>query len=77
MKAAANNVGLQFTSLFFDEALDGLDTDLKLKAFNLFESLAQTHETIFVIDHSPELQNLFHKKYYVILENDNSKLLED
>jgi len=76
MKATANNLGIKFNSLFFDEALDGLDTELKLKAFNLFTEIEKEYETILVIDHSPDLQNLFNKKYYVKLNNDHSEIAE-
>lgn len=76
MQTAANNIGIKFNSLFFDEALDGLDTELKLKAFNLFSELEKTHETILIIDHSPDLQNLFNKKYHVSMVNDESYIEE-
>lgn len=76
MKAAANNAGIHFPNLFFDEALDGLDGDLKVKAFGLLQELETEHESILVIDHAPEFQNLFTKRYHVTLEGDYSRVEE-
>lgn len=72
MKLAANNAGVHFSSLFFDEALDGLDTDLKLKAFNLFSELTLSHETVLIIEHNEELKSLFARTYTVKLKADTS-----
>lgn len=72
MKAASNKSGVHFDNLFMDEALDGLDTALKLKAFRLFESLATEHSSILMIDHASEFQTLFNKKFIVSLSEDKS-----
>jgi len=77
MEAAADKTGIHFDNLFFDEALDGLDTNLKVKAFSLFDNLSKTHGSILLIDHAPEFQNLFDKRFAVTLENDNSKIVEE
>lgn len=69
MKACANHNSLQPNCLFFDEALDGLSEGLKLKAFNLFQSLSMSHESVFVIDHSDQLKLQFTNRYEVILKN--------
>lgn len=69
--------GTHFDSLFFDESLDGYDDNLKIRAFNLFQSLVVNHSTIMVIDHAESLQNLFHKKYHVTLEGDESRMDEE
>lgn len=74
MEAAANNAGVHLDALFFDEALDGLDSNLKVKAFRLFEHLATTHSTVLVIDHAPELQEKFTNKYLVTMEGDVSSV---
>lgn len=76
MKAAANRAGIHFNALFFDEALDGLSSDLKLKAFNLFSELSKDHESVFVIDHDEALKTLFSKSMHVILENDESRIYD-
>lgn len=76
MKAAANKAGVHFANLFFDEALDGLDADLKVKAFGLFSELQLEHESVFVIEHSQELQNLFDRKYRISMIDDQSVVEE-
>ncbi len=76
MKAAANSAGVHFSNLFFDEALDGLDSDLKVKAYNLFTELETEHEAILVIEHSSEFKTLFNKQYHVTLESDASTIEE-
>jgi len=72
MKASANKIGQHFDTLMFDEALDGLDTELKLKAYKLFEALSLEHDSIIVIDHASELRSLFDNQYKVELVNDYS-----
>lgn len=74
MDAAANTGGVHFSAVMLDEALDGLDTQLKLKAFRLLEDLSTTHETVLVVDHAEELQNLFSRKFKVELEADYSTI---
>jgi len=74
MEIAANKAGLKFETLFFDEALDGLDTELKLKAYNLFAELEKSHSSVLVIDHNSELQSLFTKQYHVKLVNEESEI---
>lgn len=77
MKAAANQAGIHFNQLFFDEALDGLDSDLKVKSYRLFEELSKDHESILVIDHSSDLQNLFSRRFFVKLVDDVSTIEEE
>lgn len=76
MSAASNRAGVHFENLFFDEALDGLDTELKIKAFKLFEMLEQGRSSILMVDHAPEFQNMFSKTFLVTLDGDTSKLEE-
>ena len=77
MAAAANSAGVHFDNLFFDEALDGLDATLKVKAFDLFQELEKDHESVLLIDHAPEFQNLFNKRYQVSLTSDTSTIQEE
>lgn len=74
MSAASNNAGVHFDNLWFDEALDGLDSDLKIKAFDLLQELSTKHGSIMVIEHDNEFQNLFDNKYCVIIEGDISNI---
>lgn len=77
MKASANNAGVHFDNIFFDEALDGLDAEFKVKAYNLFECLAKDHNNVLVIDHATELKSLFSNKLKVSLVGDNSVIETD
>lgn len=77
MSIAANKLGTHQNVLFFDEALDGLDTELKTKAFSLLEELALRHSSIFVVEHTPEFQNLFTNKYHVTMREDCSYIEEE
>lgn len=77
MEIAALNAAHHFTTLFFDEALDGMDSNFKLKTFALFQKLQLNHASVFVIDHTPEFQNLFEKQYLVELKDDKSIIKED
>lgn len=76
MSIAANNAGVHFSAVYLDEALDGLDSELKVKAYGLLEELSLEHESVFVIDHSEELKQLFSKKYQVTLTDSMSTLSE-
>ncbi len=76
MKAVSNKLGLSFNALFFDESLDGLDTELKLKAFNLFDELSKSHDTVLIIDHSEQIKNLFSRIYCVNINSDISTIQE-
>lgn len=72
MKASANKVGLHMDTLFMDEALDGLDANFKVKAFDMFQQLQTEHGSIFLIDHSTELHQMFSNRYKVELVGDTS-----
>lgn len=76
MAAASNKAGVHFDNLFLDEALDGLDADLKVKAFNLLSDLSNKHGTVMVIDHSTEFKSCFPRQYEVELKNDESEIYE-
>lgn len=74
MKAAANNAGISFNLLCFDEAISGLDSSLKSKAYGLFESLAKDHASVLVVEHDTEFQELFSNKCRVELVSDESQI---
>lgn len=65
MKAVEDKAGVKFNVLMLDEALNGLDPALKVKAFTLLQSLETSYETILLIDHHEEFQNMFSKKFLV------------
>jgi len=74
MEATSITSGIHHGSLFFDEALDGLDDSMKVKAFSLFEHLARNHGSVFVIEHSQAFQELFENKYKVTIKEDKSSI---
>jgi DNA repair exonuclease SbcCD ATPase subunit len=75
MRTVANNAGVQFHQLFFDEALDGLDDNMKIKAFTLINSLNIDYKSIFVVEHNEALKTLFTNKFTVELVNGSSKIV--
>lgn len=76
MKAASNTAGVHFENLFFDESLDGLDANLKIKAFSLFQELDKEHESILLIDHATEFQEMFDRRFKVSMNSDISEIEE-
>lgn len=74
MKCAANHAGIKFHQLFFDEALDGLDEQMKGRAFRLLEELSLEYESVFCVEHSEGLKNLFHNRHTVILVKGESQI---
>lgn len=76
-KAIADASGESFSTLVYDEVLDGLDSSLKIKAFALLESVAASHETILCVDHATDFQNLFETKFHVSLEGDCSYVAQE
>lgn len=77
MSAAANRAGVHFNVLCFDEVLDGLSSDLKVKALGLFQELESQHETILLVDHATEIQSQFSRRFNVTLEGDCSRVEEE
>lgn len=75
MEEAGSHCLTHFDTLCFDEALDGLDSEFKIKSYRLFEFLSTKHSCILVVDHSSELQSLFDNKIEVRLEGDASHIL--
>jgi DNA repair exonuclease SbcCD ATPase subunit len=74
MQAVQNHAGVKFEQIFCDEALDGLDDALKLKAYGLFEMLSQDYNSIFVVEHNEALKTMFPNSYSVKLENGKSTI---
>lgn len=76
MRCIANHNGLEFNSVFLDEALDGLSDTLKIKAYGLLQELAKEYDNVLVVEHSSELKALFDKQYIVELV-DGSSIIND
>lgn len=65
MKAAEDASGVKLEVLALDEALNGLDPDMKVKAFSMFQAMAEEYSTILVIDHHAEFKQLFPRQVLV------------
>lgn len=74
MEAVGDKAGTSTNMLMFDESLDGLDESLKVRAHGLFAELAARHPSVYLIDHSPGLQNMLDRRYHVTLRGDASEL---
>ncbi len=76
MKTIALHNSVQFNALWFDEALDGLDSNFKVKALKMFEELALGETAIFLVEHSTEVKALVDNQIDVRLENGYSVINE-
>jgi ABC-type Mn2+/Zn2+ transport system ATPase subunit len=74
MQAVQNHHGVKFDQIFLDEALDGMDDALKIKAFGLLQTLEQSYESVFVVEHNQELKARFESSYIVRLINGKSEI---
>lgn len=77
MQVAANQLNTSFQDLFFDESMDGMDSDTKARCFNLFQSINTNNKSIFIIDHEPTFQSLFTDKILVTIETNTSTIVEE
>jgi ABC-type molybdenum transport system ATPase subunit/photorepair protein PhrA len=76
MDAISNQHGIKFEQLFYDEALDGLDDSLKIKAISMFEKLATTHNSVYIVEHSESVKAMINDKIEVRLVTGESQLEE-
>lgn len=74
MKAVSNYNGVNFNCAFFDEALDGMDDNIKVKAFTLLETLAMDYDSVFCVEHSESFKSLFINRIEVGLVNGKSQI---
>lgn len=74
MSAVQNHSGVIFNQIFMDEALDGLDENMKTKAYRFIDNLASIYESVFVVEHSEGLKALFPNSYKVTLVNGESQI---
>jgi ABC-type polysaccharide/polyol phosphate transport system ATPase subunit len=76
MRGISEHNGVQFNCLWFDESLDGCDDSVKAKAIRLFEELALTHESVFLVEHSSEIKASVSNRIGVSLRDGKSILDE-
>lgn len=74
LESAQNKAGRKFDVVMFDEALNGMDNGLKMKAFGVFQELAQEHATVLLIDHSEELKSSFDVQFHVEMTGASSEI---
>lgn len=74
MACAQNHNGLSIDTLFYDEAMSGLDSSMKVKAFSLLEKQALNYSNIFVVEHDETVKPMFLSKIEVKLTNGNSEI---
>lgn len=74
MSSVSNHAGVDFNCIFLDECTDGLDEEMKLKAFNLLSSLEEKYSSIFLVEHSEGLKSCFTNRYDVELINGMSQI---
>lgn len=65
---------LSFNQLFFDEALDGLDDNNKLKAIKLLETLAVNDSSVYIVEHSEGIKGMIDQKINVELIDGRSEI---
>lgn len=75
-EAAQNKIGRKFEVAMFDEALNGMDNDLKVKAFGAFQEVAKEHSTVLLVDHSEELKSHFETQFRVDKHGSSSHLVK-
>lgn len=71
---AVENQHQGFNCLFFDEALDSLDSIMQAKAFRLLEGVSLSKESVFVVDHAEGLKTLFSNRFSVSLRDGKSQI---
>lgn len=74
MKAVQNHHGISINQLWLDEALDGLDDNMKLKAVGLLEKLTLDYDSIYLVEHSETVKALVDQKIHVELVNGQSQI---
>ncbi len=74
MKTTANRSNIKLEQIFFDEALDGLDEEMKTRSFSLLEELSCDYDSIYVVEHSSELKTMFTSAFVVSSTDGSSKI---
>ena len=74
MQTIQNHHGIQLAQLWFDEATDGLDEGMKLKALKMLETLTLLYDQIYLVEHSESLKAMVDQKFTVTLVNGESQI---
>lgn len=65
MKQIEDLSGVKFSLLMLDEVLNGVDSSLRVKAFNMLQALESDYDSIIIIDHDPEFKAQFETRFEV------------
>ena len=76
MQVASNQAGQDFELIILDEPTDGVDSDLKIKSYALYEDLAICHKSVMVIEHNSEIKSMFNNSIEVTIAGDESSIRE-
>lgn len=76
MQLAADTAGVSFGLMAFDEVLQGLDSELKLKAFRLFERLSQDVGSVLLVEHDEGFKGLFENVWNVSIDESGVSTIE-
>ncbi len=74
MEAVQNYHGISFAQVFYDEALDGLSDEFKIKAYRLFETKTQIYNSVYLVEHNEALKSMLTNSYSVSLVNGKSEI---
>lgn len=75
MHCVSNHNGVSFNCAWFDESLDGLSDGFKAKTFKLLQSLQESYSSVFVVEHSAEMKQMFDSVVEVTI-NDGVSTIE-
>ncbi len=74
MRTVSNYHGIQPSTIFLDEAMDGLDEQMKAKGLNLLNALTKEYSSVFFIDHSESIKAACNNRYEVSLIDGKSQI---
>lgn len=77
MQAAENTAGIKFGTLMLDEAMNGLDADLKVRAFGVLEEIEPQYTSVLLVDHAEEFKQLFSNRFSVTKSGTSSEVAHD
>lgn len=72
MQCIQETHSLDVKQLFFDESLDGMDDNFKLKAVKMLETIATIRDSVYIVEHSETVKAQIDQKYFVELINGKS-----
>ena len=74
MESIQQSHALEFNQLFFDESLDGMDDNNKLRAVKMLETLASKRDSVYIVEHSEGIKAHIDQKYFVELRDGKSTI---